>query len=166
MIKVCGMRDPENIRELSMLPIDLIGGIFYSKSPRYIGDRTDTARAFSSLPDTISAVGVFVNEDLAVIEQQKVQFNLKYLQLHGNESPLFCEQVSRIAPVFKAFGLSEQFDFSILAEYENSVVLVNAAAAIRTMSAGLSPVEAMAGARASLFNGEALRSLKAASEVC
>lgn len=51
-------------------------------------------------------------------------------------------------------------------ESQNNVVLVNAAAAIRTMSAGLSSVEAMAGARASLFNGEALRSLKAASEVC
>ncbi len=51
-------------------------------------------------------------------------------------------------------------------EAQNSVVLINAAAAIRTMSAGLNPAEAMAGARASLFNGEALRSLKAASEVC
>lgn len=48
---------------------------------------------------------------------------------------------------------------------QNNVVLVNATSAIMTMSPGLSPKEAFAGAQASLFNGEALRSLKAASEV-
>lgn len=123
MIKVCGMRDPVNIRELSLLPIDLIGGIFYTKSPRYIGDRSDTAMAFSSLPQNISAVGVFVNDELSVIEEAKAQFNLKFIQLHGNESPVFCEKANHIAPIFKAFGLSETFDFSRIEEYESEVEL-------------------------------------------
>ncbi len=123
MIKVCGMREPANIQELSILPIDLIGGIFYAKSPRYIGDRKDTALAFSALPDSISSVGVFVNENAEVILQQTNSFCLKYIQLHGNETPEFCSHISKNTPVFKAFGLSEAFDFTLLNEYESEVEL-------------------------------------------
>lgn len=123
MIKVCGMCDPENIRALSMLSIDLIGGIFYKKSPRYIGDRTDTAEAFSKLPKSIIPVGVFVNESIDYISEVASKFNLGKIQLHGSESPEFCQEAQKIAPVIKAFGLSDQFDFSILNEYESTVDL-------------------------------------------
>lgn len=36
VIKVCGMRDAQNIREVSQLGVDMIGMIFYPKSPRYV----------------------------------------------------------------------------------------------------------------------------------
>ena len=36
LIKVCGMRDAQNIREVAALGVNLIGLIFYPKSPRYI----------------------------------------------------------------------------------------------------------------------------------
>lgn len=123
MIKVCGMREPENIRETAQLPIDLMGGIFFHKSPRFIGDRDDTAEAFAALPETVKAVGVFVNAELSYLREMKEKFSLSYLQLHGSESPEFCEEAQKIAPVIKAFGLNDEFDFSKLREYEKGVDL-------------------------------------------
>lgn len=123
MIKVCGMREPENIREVAQLPIDLMGGIFYHKSPRFIGDRTDTAEAFSTLPESVKPVGVFVNAELSYLAEMKEKFSLKYLQLHGNESPEFCCEAGKTAPVIKAFGLNDEFDFSKLRDYESAVEL-------------------------------------------
>jgi len=123
MIKVCGMREPENINAVSLLPIEYIGGIFYKKSPRYIGDREDTAQAFRSLPESISPVGVFVNESYEEIQKMHDKFSLKAIQLHGNESPEFCAKIREMTSVIKAFGLSEGFDFSSLKHYESSVDL-------------------------------------------
>ncbi len=123
MIKVCGMREPENIREVAELPIDLMGGIFYHKSPRFIGDRKDTAQAFSELHPKVSPVGVFVNPELSYLQEMKEQFSLKYLQLHGNESPEFCKKAGEIAPLIKAFGLNDSFDFSKLSEFKDLVDL-------------------------------------------
>ena len=55
IIKVCGMRDSDNIRQIEKLGIDIIGFIFYSKSPRYISERP------AYLPENIRKAGVFVN---------------------------------------------------------------------------------------------------------
>lgn len=123
MIKVCGMREPENIRNVAQLPIDLMGGIFYAKSPRFIGDREDTAEAFASLPKSVKPVGVFVNAELSYLAEMTETFSLAYLQLHGSESVEFCKEAKKIAPVIKAFGLNDDFDFSQLNEYEPVVDL-------------------------------------------
>ncbi len=118
MIKVCGMREPENIRDVVDLGVDLIGGIFYEKSPRFIGDRRDTQFAFSRLPDSVAIVGVFVNPTIEYLEEMKEKFKFKYIQLHGNESIEFCTAARKIAPLFKAFGIHDEFDFESIREYE------------------------------------------------
>ena len=54
IIKVCGMRDPENIRAVSALDIDWMGFVFWRDSPRYlqqISSRTGTLPDYSSLRD-------------------------------------------------------------------------------------------------------------------
>ena len=123
MIKVCGMREPENIREVSSLPINLMGGIFYHKSPRFLGNRDDSAEAFTNLPDSVKSVGVFVNAEIPYLSEMKTKFALDYLQLHGSESISYCSEAQKIAPLFKAFGISDDFDFSNLKEYEDIIDL-------------------------------------------
>ncbi len=123
MIKVCGMREPKNIEEIAALPIDLMGGIFYHKSARFLGDRSDSAEAFKNLPTRVKSVGVFVNSELSYLEAMQKQFGLSYLQLHGNETPEQCRAASIIAPVIKAFGLHDDFDFSQLAPFSEVVDL-------------------------------------------
>ncbi len=86
MIKVCGMRDAENIREVERLGIDMMGFICWPRSPRYVSEVP------AYLPKC-ERVGVFVNQSLDEIQKYNETFNFSYIQLHGTESPEFCKEV-------------------------------------------------------------------------
>lgn len=116
-IKVCGMREAENIKALCNLPIDYIGFIFYAKSPRCIVEKNSTL-----LPPTIKETGVFVNASLEEIRDKKEEFNLQVIQLHGNETPDFCAQVRQMnITTFKAFGIDDEFEWKKLDMYQDVV---------------------------------------------
>lgn len=75
IIKVCGMREAPNIRDVeSLQKVDMIGFIFYPKSPRYIYELP------AYLPVRARRVGVFVNEDKDVITMYADRFGLEYIQ--------------------------------------------------------------------------------------
>lgn len=119
-IKVCGMKNPDNIEKLSRLPIDLMGLIFYPKSPRYMGNLEP--EALTVLSENIGRVGVFVNEDTDKVDEAIIKYNLNYIQLHGNESPEYVgnlKQLHQNIEIIKAFSISESSDFHITQEYEN-----------------------------------------------
>ncbi len=112
-LKVCGMRDAENITALAKLQPDFIGFIFHEVSPRYCERVPET-----TIPENIRKTGVFVNKPIEYIFLKKEEFGLDYFQLHGSESPAFCEQVRlQAGPVIKAFNLHPGFDFSKLKAY-------------------------------------------------
>jgi phosphoribosylanthranilate isomerase len=114
LIKVCGMRNPENIKDVTNLNVDYVGMIFYDKSPRYVTDTVESQHFNGK-----KKVGVFVNEKLINIQYTVEKFKLDAVQLHGDESPEFCKSVSDLnVEVFKAFGVDANFDFSKLPEYE------------------------------------------------
>ena len=116
-IKVCGMRDPQNIEALATLPITFMGTIFYHKSPRFSGHREDTAQAFRQLPSSIKSVGVFVKPTLAYLQEMQEKFALDYLQLHSDEDLEFCRAAQKIAPIIKAFGIATDTNFSDIEKY-------------------------------------------------
>ncbi|MEN8137677.1 MAG: phosphoribosylanthranilate isomerase [Bacteroidota bacterium] len=117
LIKVCGMRESQNIEELSELDIDMMGMIFYPKSPRYIEKVPVLSGELN-----IDKVGVFVNSNSTEILEKVDEFNLNIVQLHGNEKADCCNDISDSGVVvMKAFGIDEGFDFSVLEEYERSV---------------------------------------------
>ena len=114
------MKYPENIKQLTELPIDFIGLIMYGKSPRYfLGEDatiTPDARreALFSIPQQIAKVGVMVNEDPMSAFFYAKHLTLDYLQLHGNESVQDCELIKLAKPdlkIIKAFNVSSQKDF-------------------------------------------------------
>ncbi|MFN5091464.1 MAG: phosphoribosylanthranilate isomerase, partial [Bacteroidota bacterium] len=88
LIKVCGLTDPHNIVELIKLEPDMIGLIFYKKSPRFV-DILPLSTWFKAkgndLLGNVKKVGVFVNEEPAEIIARCVDFDLQFIQLHGNE---------------------------------------------------------------------------------
>ena len=107
LIKVCGMRDADNIHAVSQLGVDLIGLIFYPKSPRFVRMissqagiipdyselRLQNIREHGSIQQQIDSsksdvhfVGVFVDEMPQNIITRIYNYNLDYVQLHGNES--------------------------------------------------------------------------------
>ncbi len=118
-IKVCGMKHPDNIKELSELPIDFMGMIFYPKSPRFV-DSLTLDDLNNSLSPRIERVGVFVNESIEYIMEKANLYNLDLIQLHGNESVGFCEELSKTMPIIKAFNVSEPADFEQTKAYEDS----------------------------------------------
>lgn len=115
-LKVCGLRDPQNIEQICRLAIDYIGFIFYKNSPRYIGDRIsfDFVR---SIPKHIQKAGVFVNEDSHSIFSAIARYDLDVVQLHGNESEALCLELKPYVKVVKAFGIHQDFDFKALERY-------------------------------------------------
>ena len=86
IIKVCGMRDAENIREVERLGIDMMGFICWERSPRYV-------REVPAYLPNCPRVGVFVNPTLDEIQKRMEAFEFSYIQLHGSESPEFCREV-------------------------------------------------------------------------
>ena len=82
-LKVCGMRDPSNIKGLLELRPDFIGFIFYEKSPRYSSSLDEDL--LSRIPLSIHKVGVFVNETIDTVVKTMRRYGLDYAQLHGDE---------------------------------------------------------------------------------
>lgn len=116
-LKVCGMRESQNIRELLLLKPDYMGFIFYEKSPRNVGGVLDEA-LLKSFPETVQKVGVFVNASLDFVKGQVARYALDLVQLHGDESPayaadLFAEGIR----VMKVFSVGNEFDFKQLGQY-------------------------------------------------
>ncbi len=119
-IKICGLRDPDNIEDILELRPDYVGFIFYPKSSRFIGDK---------LPKTImeeieeaKKVGVFVDESYADIQAAIDKYDLDVVQLHGNELPELCAEVQNYGvDVIKAISIDENFNFKILKVYERAV---------------------------------------------
>lgn len=106
-IKVCGMREPDNIREVAALKIDYMGFIFSEKSPRYVSSDIDFGNCMLS-PDAPKRVGVFVDATIDSIVSHAERFRLNYVQLHGNESR------DMIAELKKAFVASAMPDVRII----------------------------------------------------
>lgn len=113
LVKVCGMRDGENIRLVENLSVDLMGFIFYSRSPRYVNSLPEY------LPRSTGRVGVFVNEELRVIEDTIIRYGLTHVQLHGCETPSACEVLRRRGmQVIKAFSVSVPEDLMVTGRYD------------------------------------------------
>ncbi|QJD97630.1 phosphoribosylanthranilate isomerase [Mucilaginibacter robiniae] len=114
-IKVCGMKSPDNIKEVASLTPDYMGFICYDLSPRFIAALPSDV--LEALPESIYKTAVFVNESVDKIRLLIQQFGFNAVQLHGNESPEFCNALRDQVTVFKAFGVDDQFDFSQLDAY-------------------------------------------------
>ncbi|MBR5069054.1 MAG: phosphoribosylanthranilate isomerase [Bacteroidales bacterium] len=79
VIKVCGMRDARNIRDVEALVVDILGFIFWPGSKRYVVERPDY------LPVNAKRAGVFVNASPNEVVQKVKDYGMHYVQLHGGE---------------------------------------------------------------------------------
>jgi len=119
-IKVCGMREPNNIRQLMTLKPDWIGFIFYPKSPRFVGEEFDTTA--SQLASGAKKTGVFVNQTIDYIQSKIERYSLNALQLHGSESSEMCATLkSQGVTIIKAFSVDESLDFAPMQSYVDHV---------------------------------------------
>lgn len=119
IIKVCGMRDADNIRAVEQLNIDFMGFIFWPKSSRFVSERP------AYLPTNCKRVGVFVNETIEQVCRIADEYDLDYIQLHGNESPAYIQEIKaksqKPRSIIKAFNIANPTDFEQTKAYEGIV---------------------------------------------
>ena len=104
-IKVCGMTLPEQVQRLPDIGATFAGFIFYPKSPRYVFRHLTSAQIKKI--NTINKVGVFVNSSVEEVLLMVDECRLHMVQLHGDESPKYCERIADYVSVVKAFRLSD-----------------------------------------------------------
>ncbi|MDP4271880.1 MAG: phosphoribosylanthranilate isomerase [Bacteroidota bacterium] len=118
-IKVCGMKYSENISEVIALKPDMMGFIFYPKSPRYAEPLDE--EFMCSFPRNVLKIGVFVNEELDNILEVVKKYNLNGVQLHGAESEDMCYTFRQTGLLtLKAFSIAEPADFDKTEDYEGT----------------------------------------------
>jgi phosphoribosylanthranilate isomerase len=103
-VKICGITTLEDARFSAGALADYLGFIFYDGSPRFV----DPAKAGAIINwiEGPEKVGVFVNQPLDDVNSIAKQTGIDLVQLHGNESPEYCELVE--LPVIKAFHVSQE----------------------------------------------------------
>lgn len=105
--KVCGMTNAGQVMQLDEMGVEFAGFIFYPKSPRYVFrymSRTDIKKIKGK---GINKVGVFVNAPIEEVLQTVDDCGLYLVQLHGDETPKYCEKIADYVTVVKAFRLRE-----------------------------------------------------------
>ena len=118
-VKICGLRTQKHLNAAIDAGADMLGFVFYEPSHRYIEPPQVAALLQSSpeqsLPDL---VGVFVNKDADFINDVAEEVGLHFVQLHGHESPEFCQRIKR--PVLKALHLHTREDKGMIKAYRET----------------------------------------------
>ena len=104
-LKVCGMTKMGQLKELEELNVDFAGFIFYKPSPRYVMNNGLTPQVLKIEKIKINRVGVFVNETAENVLKCVNEWKLDMVQLHGDESPKYCEHISNHITTIKAFRI-------------------------------------------------------------
>jgi len=132
------MREPENIRAVSALGVDMIGLIFYKQSKRYVSQINTYAGIIPDRVDdemrkddasAVKRVGVFVDEMMQNVVTRAYNFQLDYIQLHGEEEVTYIDNLRKtldpdICPgvkIIKAISITSAEDLKKAEQYEGHV---------------------------------------------
>ncbi len=125
-IKICGITNLHDALISLEAGADLLGFNFYTQSPRFV--TTEIVRGIiKQLPKRVTSVGVFVNEDVRVIERTAREAKINVVQLHGDESAEDCRRLMyENLRVMKALRVAENFSPESASEYKVEAVLLDA----------------------------------------
>ena len=124
LVKICGMTNLEDALVCASAGADLLGFIFYARSPRCI-EPSKAAGIIKHLPSSVTPVGVFVNEKREVITKIVSETHLRGIQLSGDEPVEACEQFS--VPVWKAFRIRTNEEVEHIKRYNVDAVMLDGA---------------------------------------
>jgi phosphoribosylanthranilate isomerase len=116
LVKVCGIREYEHATAAVEAGVDAIGFVF-AESKRKVSLK-HAQNISKKLPEHVKKIGVFVNASLEELTESYESVGLDFVQLHGSESPLFCEKLN--LPFIKAFRIKSEDDIDRVHEYKNA----------------------------------------------
>jgi phosphoribosylanthranilate isomerase len=122
-VKICGITSLEDALMAVEGGADALGFVFFEKSPRHI-DPEQAARIIAEIPPFVQVVGLFVNAELDFVNQTADSCRLDIVQLHGDETPSYCDLVRR--RVMKAFRVRGMESLAAMAQYKVSAFLLDA----------------------------------------
>jgi phosphoribosylanthranilate isomerase len=122
-IKICGITNTADGQAAVAAGADVIGFIYYEKSPRYVALNT-AAEISRGLPHFTMRVGVFVNAPEETIVRAIADCGLTMLQFHGDEPPEFCSQFGLMS--MKAFRVHGPETLEQIPKYETDAYLLDA----------------------------------------
>jgi len=105
-IKVCGMTNNRNIREIALLHPDYMGFVFYSGSPRDVSGRIGELE-LTAIPPSIKKVAVLVDQPADRAAEIIKRYGFDTVQLHGDEEPGYCKELMTVCEVIKAFRIDD-----------------------------------------------------------
>jgi phosphoribosylanthranilate isomerase len=124
IVKICGITNLDDALAAVDAGADALGFNFYPRSPRYVTPET-AAKIIDRLPAGVLTVGVFVNEDLSVIEKTASAAGISALQLHGTESPEYCKALKG-RYLIKVFATSGEFKPETVLDYDVQAIMLDA----------------------------------------
>ncbi|UVT19081.1 MAG: phosphoribosylanthranilate isomerase [Nitrospira sp.] len=114
-IKICGITNLEDAKGAVAAGADALGFVMYRKSPRWV-DPSLVRAIVAELPPFVLPVGVFVNEEAGTVRALMDECGFALAQLHGDESPLYCQHLGR--PALKALRLKDHETVLTLAGFQ------------------------------------------------
>lgn len=118
LIKICGLKYPDNIRQILSLEPDIIGLIFYPQSPRFV-DVPEKLTPILQHRKNVALAGVFVNETVSRILHLHELLDFDFIQLHGAESPRLIQTLRNNGlKIIKAIGIQSVHDLRETKKYE------------------------------------------------
>jgi phosphoribosylanthranilate isomerase len=126
LVKICGITDLVDALAAVDAGADALGFNFYRASPRYI--EPEAARAIiDKLPERILTAGVFVNEKLEEVKRIQAVSGVMLLQLHGDETPEYCESLREgVLPIMKVFNTGQHFTVEQVLAYDVQLIMLDA----------------------------------------
>ena len=125
-VKICGITNLADARAALDIGADILGFNFYPQSPRYITPE-DAAKIIGALPAFIDVAGVFVNATVDEINETISSCHLDWIQLHGDETPEFCESFLTLnVKTMKALRVRDSSDIDKAEEFYTDAILLDA----------------------------------------
>ncbi|MEW6007080.1 MAG: phosphoribosylanthranilate isomerase [bacterium] len=120
-IKICGLKEKEDVELAIKLGVDALGFIFYKGSPRFI-EPERAKEIIKDVPLFTTTVGVFVDADIQEVKKIAAYCGIDIVQLHGKEPFSYCLEFPR---VIKAFRIDDDYDTKKIEEYKGITWLLD-----------------------------------------
>lgn len=114
-VKICGLTNLEDYNNAIRLGADYTGFIFYSQSPRALSSKKASKIILQGIQGSHQKIGVFVNDSIKRIRSVYKEVGLDIVQLHGDESPSFCQQLE--LPYWKTIRIQDEHSLNIIRHY-------------------------------------------------